>query len=77
MKKLDCGSNSCLFAEKRGGMRTNGGCGCLRELTGKNSQIPCIQELVLMYFNSIKEVETLKNNIKDLEEAYNKMKETL
>lgn len=25
---LDCGDNSCMFAEKRGGMRTNGGCRC-------------------------------------------------
>lgn len=25
----DCGDNSCRFAKKRGGMRTNGGCGCL------------------------------------------------
>jgi hypothetical protein len=24
----DCGDNSCLFAEKKGGMRTNGGCRC-------------------------------------------------
>ena len=26
--RLDCGDNSCSFAEKRGGMRTNGGCRC-------------------------------------------------
>lgn len=25
----DCGDNSCRFAAKRGGMRTNGGCRCL------------------------------------------------
>ncbi len=25
----DCGDNSCRFAKKRGGMRTNGGCRCL------------------------------------------------
>lgn len=24
----DCGDNSCLYAEKRTGMRTNGGCRC-------------------------------------------------
>ncbi len=29
---LDCGDNSCMFAEKRGGMRTNGGCRCLKEI---------------------------------------------
>lgn len=26
--KLDCGDNSCLAAEHKGGMRTNGGCRC-------------------------------------------------
>lgn len=25
---LDCGDNSCLAAERKGGMRTNGGCRC-------------------------------------------------
>ena len=29
---VDCGDNSCLFAEARGGMRTNGGCRCFDEL---------------------------------------------
>lgn len=24
----DCGDSSCLYAERRGGMRTNGGCSC-------------------------------------------------
>jgi len=27
-KYIDCGDNSCLFADKIGGMRTNGGCRC-------------------------------------------------
>ena len=26
---LDCGDNSCRFALKKGGMRTNGGCRCI------------------------------------------------
>lgn len=30
---LDCGDNSCLFAAKRGGMRTNCGCRCLNGLS--------------------------------------------
>ena len=29
---LDCGDNSCLFATRRGGMRTNGGCRCIERL---------------------------------------------
>lgn len=28
-KYLDCGDNSCWFALRKGGMRTNGGCRCL------------------------------------------------
>lgn len=28
MEHPDCGDNSCMFAEKKGGMRTNGGCQC-------------------------------------------------
>lgn len=27
----DCGDNSCRFAIKKGGMRTNGGCRCMSE----------------------------------------------
>lgn len=26
---LDCGDNSCFYAKKKGGMRTNGGCRCV------------------------------------------------
>lgn len=29
---LDCGDNSCVFAARKGGMRTNGGCRCLSDL---------------------------------------------
>ena len=25
----DCGDNSCMYGEPKGGMRTNGGCRCL------------------------------------------------
>ncbi len=28
INNLDCGDNSCYFATKKGGMRTNGGCHC-------------------------------------------------
>jgi hypothetical protein len=33
MSSLDCGDNSCVFATTKGGMRTNGGCRCLRDLS--------------------------------------------
>lgn len=32
LAKLDCGDNSCRFAQTKGGMRTNGGCVCLRDI---------------------------------------------
>jgi len=35
LSELDCGDNSCLFASKKVGMRTNGGCRCIKELPTK------------------------------------------
>ena len=32
----DCGDNSCRFAVKRGGMRTNGGCRCIDRRSSVN-----------------------------------------
>lgn len=32
MSDLDCGDSSCLFAADRAGMRTQGGCRCLKDL---------------------------------------------
>ncbi len=32
MELLDCGDNSCNFARDTGGMRTNGGCRCLKAI---------------------------------------------
>jgi len=31
---LDCGDNSCVYAKKKGGMRTNGGCRCFQDFVG-------------------------------------------
>lgn len=31
---LDCGDNSCLYAKKKSGMRTNGGCRCFQSFHG-------------------------------------------
>jgi hypothetical protein len=28
----DCGDNSCIFATRKGGMRTNGGCRCAKTM---------------------------------------------
>ena len=31
---IDCGDNSCMYAKKKGGMRTNGGCRCFQDFRG-------------------------------------------
>lgn len=33
LSKLDCGSNSCRFAEDKTGQRFNSGCNCLSNLS--------------------------------------------
>lgn len=37
LSELDCGDNSCVFAIKKGGMRTNGGCSCIKGLPKKTT----------------------------------------
>ena len=32
LMEMDCGDSSCWFAQKKTGMRTNGGCRCLSGL---------------------------------------------
>lgn len=49
---LDCRDNSCLFATKKDGMRTNGGCRCFRSSANVNK----IKE-ALAKFNDPKEKE--------------------
>ena len=39
LSELDCGDTSCLFASKKGGMRTNGGCRCLRNVLTTKFQL--------------------------------------
>lgn len=34
-EELDCGDNSCRYAPRMGGMRTNGGCRCLKDLSAE------------------------------------------
>lgn len=42
---LDCGDNSCVFAVRKGGMRTNGGCRCLRNMvpSAKSSELTALE----------------------------------
>jgi hypothetical protein len=31
LEQIDCGDSSCVFAARKTGMRTNGGCRCLKD----------------------------------------------
>jgi hypothetical protein len=57
LSEMDCGDNGCLFVKDKHGMRTNGGCRCLKELPTKlqlaikkiwwhhtNNQTPSVEE---------------------------------
>ena len=43
--KLDCGDNSCMFAENKTGARTNGGCRCTDNLGFSKSQTKAFREM--------------------------------
>lgn len=47
MIEIDCGDSACLFATKREGMRTNGGCRCMENVTGKRSQLEGLKVALL------------------------------
>lgn len=51
---VDCGDNSCRFALKKGGMRTNGGCHCL-ETRSQINATP-IEKLAIMQTQLIREL---------------------
>lgn len=44
----DCGDNSCRFATTKGGMRTNGGCRCIKDVREGKTRlyIHLLRELV-------------------------------
>lgn len=61
MVDLDCGDNSCRFAKVRGGMRTNGGCGCFEKAGYSRSAIKSAEQMLL-------DVLALRARVKELEE---------
>ena len=62
---VDCGDNSCRFAPKKGGMRTNGGCRCLS--TRSFMQLQPIKKLAVaqsqLIGELVKEIERLQGQI--------------
>jgi hypothetical protein len=65
---IDCGDNSCRFAVKKGGMRTNGGCRCLS--TGRSMMTaPPLERLAAVQAQLIqqllKEVERLESEVQE------------
>ena len=63
-KKPDCGDSSCLFAEKKTGMRTNGGCRCF-DHAGFSKDVMKSARLMLP------ELLYLRERVKEFEEELN------
>lgn len=56
MEPLDCGDHSCDFAKDKSGMRTNGGCRCLKPLADTQ------RHKVKAYIRSMElQIEEMKN----------------
>ena len=55
----DCGDNSCLFAgQGKGGLRTNGGCRCFRELpTTERIFVERVYSLALRVADQAQDIE--------------------
>lgn len=59
MNKLDCGDNSCYFAEEKTGMRTNGGCRCFLKAGFSKSLVSAAVELLPKYVKMQQALETI------------------
>lgn len=68
--EIDCGDNSCLFATKKGGMRTNGGCRCFSNAGFRRSQIESARLM-------LPEILSLREANKELQESVEALVETL
>lgn len=51
---LDCGDNSCYFAPRKGGMRTNGGCRCLSNNPKGVERYARVAKAVLEFYSQLK-----------------------
>jgi hypothetical protein len=71
MARIDCGDNSCEFVKsgERGGMRTNGGCGCLENAGFSRSSVKAAREM-------LPELLTLRLAVAALERVVNATQHT-
>jgi hypothetical protein len=69
---LDCGDNSCLFAPKKGGMRTNGGCRCVVDLKPFSKRIAVTRAMQALpsLLNAAEECERRGKRIVEQEREY-------
>lgn len=58
--KLDCGDNSCFYTKKISGMRTNGGCRCLRNAGFHKSATASTYEMLPEVISLREEVTALR-----------------
>jgi hypothetical protein len=65
---IDCGSNSCLFATNKGGMRSNSGCTCFEDAGFVGSATGSAKPMLIELLKLREEVERLKSDIYSMKE---------
>jgi hypothetical protein len=63
MIELDCGDNSCMFAKKKVGMRTNSGCQCFCNNGFSKSAVRAAYELLPALLEARKLAEEFASEI--------------
>lgn len=73
---IGCGDNSCIFSciREKGGMGTNGGCRCFKNLEMNTNIISAIDSTAIPYDNR-DEVRRLRQSVMKLVRAYNDLKD--
>lgn len=77
MIDIDCGDNSCLFATKKGGMRTNGGCRCFENAGFRRSQIESARLMLPELLRLREHNKELQDSVEALVETLAKLADTL
>lgn len=73
-QKLDCGDNSCLFAENKTGMRTNGGCRCFAKHGFHRSPVSSAIKMLPIII-SYRKVTPAARALREIVEVYRTMTE--
>lgn len=76
---MDCGDNSCRYASKKSGMRTNGGCRCLEGVGFSRSTIKSFDEMLNEVRHARQDIPALLSQIEalqnELEKALSEIKQ--